>query len=173
MALTLFIIFIFSGYFIYKQKTHQAFYLQRLGYKERAINEYNAINNLLLLVDDNSLYHYAQELFYAKRINEAKLILQMQLKYPVSHDVYKLMGDINYEKKNYVDAETNYTIAVHMVPNRMLSREKLIDFYIARNDTSKTLYWANSIINMPVKVSSEITANIQNRARKILKKYSQ
>jgi hypothetical protein len=56
-----------------------------------------------------------------------------------------------------------------MVPNRMLSRKNLLDFYIERKDTINALYWANSIVNMPVKVRSNITDQLQEKAKLTLK----
>jgi hypothetical protein len=55
-----------------------------------------------------------------------------------------------------------------MVPNRMISRKNLLDFYLERKDTTNAIYWANSIINMPVKINSEITRNMQQKTKEIL-----
>ena len=55
-----------------------------------------------------------------------------------------------------------------MVPNRMQSRMNLLNFYVEQRDSLNIRYWAKSIINMPVKIESETTKALQNRAIQIL-----
>ena len=45
---------------------------------------------------------------------------------------------------------------------------ELFKFYLERTETASAIYWANSILNMPVKVASEKTKNIRQRTKEIL-----
>ncbi len=79
------------------------------------------------------------------------------------------MAEVEYELKNYQQAEKDYKTAIYMVSNKMMSRYDLFNFYLNMKDTTNAIYWATSILNMPVKVPSPITNNIQQKIRSILK----
>ncbi len=114
------------------------------------------------------LYLYAQELYYINQLTQARETLSRAKKFYCSHDVYKLSAAIESEVKNYKKAEADYITAINMVPNRMVSRNELFEFYLERKDTARAIYWANSILNMPVKVVSEKTKNIRQKTKEIL-----
>ncbi|HVK98144.1 MAG TPA: hypothetical protein VM368_10005, partial [Flavisolibacter sp.] len=61
------------------------------------------------------------------------------------------------ELGNHEQAERDYKTAVYMVPNRMKSRFELIQFYLSIKDTSNAIFWAKSIMKMPVKIRSNKT----------------
>lgn len=65
-------------------------------------------------------------------------------------------------------AEESYKHAVYMVPNRMTSRFDLLNYYIRQKDTIDAVRWANSILNMPVKVPSMRTENMLKKTRLLL-----
>jgi O-antigen ligase len=157
----------FCFYYSYKFKSNQAFHLKRAGFKQKAIKEYAALNTSYIN-DGDALYSYAQELYYSNQLQLAKEVISKAKRYYTSNDVYKLSAAIEAELQNYIQAEKYYKTAVYMVPNRMISRKNLLDFYLERKDTTNAIYWANSIINMPVKINSEITKNIQQKTREIL-----
>ena len=81
----------------------------------------------------------AQQLYYSNRLAEAKEILDNCRLYYVDNKVYKLKADIEKELKMYPEAEKSYLRAIYMVPNRMGSRLDLLNFYVARNDTTKAI----------------------------------
>jgi hypothetical protein len=54
----------------------------------------------------------------------------------------------------------------------MVNRYDLLAFYVARRDTLQIRYWANSILQMPVKVPSPVTRSFRQSAAAILKKYN-
>jgi O-antigen ligase len=157
----------FCFYYSYKSKSNQAFQLKRAGFKQKAIKKYTALYTSYINEGD-ALYSYAQELYYSNQLQLAQEVINKAKRYYSSNDVYKLSAAIEAELQNYVQAEKDYKTAVYMVPNRMISRKNLLDFYLERKDTANAIYWTNSIMNMPVKINSEITKNIQQKTREIL-----
>lgn len=157
----------FSFYFNYKRESNQAFELKRAGFRQKAIDKYEHLNSSYIQ-DGNMLYLYAQELYYINQLTQARETLNRAKKSYCTHDVYKLSAAIESELKNYKQAEADYKTAINMVPNRMASRNELFGFYLERKDTASAIYWANSILNMPVKVASEKTKNIRQKTKKIL-----
>lgn len=157
----------FSFYFNYKRESNQAFELKRAGFRQKAIEKYGHLNSSYVQ-DGNMLYLYAQELYYINQLIQARETLNRAKKSYCTHDVYKLSAAIESELKNYKQAEADYKTAINMVPNRMASRNELFGFYLERKDTASAIYWANSILNMPVKVASEKTKNIRQKTKKIL-----
>jgi len=161
----------FGFYFAYKTKSGQAFELKRTGFKQQSIKKYQELNSSYI-IEGNVLYLYAQELFYSNQLAKAAQILKTGKKYYSSNEVYKLSATVENELQNYTQAEKDYKTAIYMVPNRMLSRSNLLDFYLERKDTSSAIYWANSIIHMPVKVPSSITNSIQQYAKETLIRFN-
>lgn len=157
----------YSFYFNYKRESKQAFELKRAGFRQKAIEKYKHLNSLYIQ-EGNILYLYAQELYYINQLKEARETINKAKKFYRTNDVYKLSAAIESEFKNYKQAEADYKTAITMVPNRMVSRYELFEFYLERKDTASAIYWANSILNMPVKVASEKTKNIRQRTKEIL-----
>lgn len=154
-------------YYSYQQKAKLASDLSRAGYKTKAIEKYKQLGNCYIK-DGNVLYKYAQELYYTNNTKDAANVLEDAKRQLSTNEIYKLSASINMELKNYKQAEQDYKTAINMVPNRMLSRKELLDFYIVQKDTVNAIFWANSILNMPVKVPSTITKNTQQRTAQIL-----
>lgn len=157
----------FYYYYKFRRKCVAAHELKRAGFKQLALKKYRELNDSYIK-DGNVSYRYAQELYYNSQLLKAKEVLTKAKRYYCSNDVYKLSAAIEEELGSYKQAEKEYKTAVYMVPNRMISRKNLIDFYIKIKDTAKAIYWANSIVNMPVKIPSKITVNIQKTVKRIL-----
>lgn len=158
----------FSFYFNNKRETNQAFELKRAGFRQKAIEKYRNLNSSYIQ-EGNMLYLYAQELYYINQPTQAREILNRAKKFYCTNEVYKLSAAIESELKNYKQAEADYKTAINMVPNRMRSRSELFEFYLERKDTATAIYWANSILNMQVKVASQKTKNIRQKTKEILK----
>ena len=167
LLLSVLLVIHFCYYFNYKRKSLEAFELKKSGFKQQAIGKYKELENSYVK-DGNTLYLYAQELYYSNQLIKSKEVLNKAKQYYSSKDVYKLSAVIEEDLKNHEQAEKDYKTAVYMVPNRMASRKNLLDYYIRRKDTINAIYWANSLLNMPVKIPSEITRNIQQKTKEIL-----
>jgi tetratricopeptide (TPR) repeat protein len=152
-----------------KEMEKEAFEFARSGYKKKAIQKHK---QLVEKYPENGYnwFSYGQQLYYANRLSEAIECLENCTKYYVDNKVYKLKADISLELNKYEEAENDYLRTIFMVPNKMGSRFDLLNFYIIRKDTAKAVYWAKSILNMPVKVPSLKVDNMLRETKAILEK---
>ncbi len=147
-------------------KSARAFELQRAGFKQQALKTYEELSSGPI-PDGHMLYMYARELYNSNQLHAAAAASERAKRYYSTNSLYKLSAQANFELKNFSEAERDYRMAVYMVPNRMLNRYDLLEHYLAMRDTANILYWSKSIIDMPVKVPSSLTSNIQAKARSI------
>jgi hypothetical protein len=163
--------FILAGSFAsiyYKTKAESARQLAKSGFKKQSLEIYQSVKNSIFL-DDNTLHLYASELYYNNQLPAAKAIVEKAKKHYCSNEVYRLSGKIESELNNFKQAENDLKKTVYMVPNRMASRFDLLNYYLHVKDTAKAIYWGNSILNMRVKVASNITLSMQENTARILK----
>ena len=153
-------------YNITKQEASE---LNKVGFKTIAINMYSELNKSMYAKDE-IFYYYANTLYLSNQSLKAKAVLAEAKKYYLAKDVYTLSAQIENDLKNYKQAEADYKTAIYMVPNRMATRKNLLDFYLVQKDTANALYWAKSIINMPIKVPSYTTKSILKSTKVILSK---
>lgn len=166
LSLTSLLLIHFSFYFRYNYKTNLAFELKRNGFKKAAMEQYAYLSKWY--IKDGSVWlQYAQELYYSNQLVNAEQVLNITKKYYCSNEVYKLAAAIENDLHKFKQAEKDYKTAVFMVPNRIISRNDLLTFYSEKKDTANAVYWAGSIINMPVKIPSKITTHIHNNAKVI------
>jgi O-antigen polymerase len=156
----------------YNLKSNASDALNKAGFKTMALREYKYIYNWYCKSGSTLLSH-AQTLYYTNNLLEAKKVLNEAKLYNQYFEVYKLSADIENELGNFKQAKLDYLHALHIAPNRMRSRKNLLDFYLMQKDTTNALYWAKSIMNMPVKVKSAITDDIQIRTKEILNRLTE
>ncbi len=145
------------------------FKLSMAGYKKEAIEGYETLSKKYPKHGD-IMYLYAEQLYYSNRLPEALSAINKARKYYVDNKVYGLKAKIEDESGQKKEAEASYLRAIYMVPNRMASRFDLLNFYLSQKDTLKAIYWANSILNMPVKVPSGRTEIMLNETGEIFQK---
>ena len=167
LLLSSLLVIYFCFYVNYKGQFNKAIELKKSGFRQKAIEKYTVLSNSYIQ-EGNMLYLYAQDLYYTNQLTQAREILTKAKKFYCTNEVYKLSAEIENELQNYSQAEADYKKAIYMVPNRMVSRNELLDFYLERKDTTNAILWANSILNMPVKVPSQRTINIQKKVREVL-----
>lgn len=166
LSLTLLLLIHFSCYFRYNYKSNLAFELKRNGFKQAAMEQYAYLSKWYFK-DGSVGFQYAQELYYCNQLVNAEQVLNSTKKYYCSNEVYKLAAAIENDLHKYKQAEKDYKTAIFMVPNRIISRNDLLTFYLEKKDTANAVYWSGSIINMPVKIPSLITTHIHNKAKMI------
>ena len=118
--------------------------------------------------DGHDYYVLAEQYYYRHQPEIALLTIREGLHYYCDHRCYLLKGKIEAELKRIPAAETSLCKALYMVPNRMSSRVELLNFYIGQKDTANAVYWARSILNMPVKIPSERTNILLTETKKKL-----
>lgn len=169
VVIALSLLFTYSLIDDYKRKKYEkeASELAIIGYRKEAIKKYQKIIEMYPNIGVNYFY-YTQELYYSNQLPDALKILKKGKFYYVDNRVYKLQADIEQELGMLNEAEKSYLHTIYMVPNRMGSRFDLLKFYTKTKDTSKAIYWANSILNMQIKVPSEKTERLLEQTQVIL-----
>lgn len=155
------------GLISFNNEIEKAKELSRAGFKNKALEKYKALS-ASLFVDGQLLLSFAKELNYANQINEADSMLSLSKQYLVNNDTYSLSASIKSEQRKHEEAEKDYLRAIYMVPNRMLARYNLMQFYLGSSNKKQAIYWGNSILNMKVKVASDLTQLTQQKVRGIL-----
>ena len=167
------ICFFIVGYFglsslVRKNEVEVAINMGKAGNHQKAIQEFHSLY-IKHSLDGLATFEYARELYHSNMLDEAKQVILKAKQSYVSNELYRILARIEEELKNVKDAERNYKWAVYMVPNRMVSRFDLMNFYVRQNDTTNAIYWAKSIINMPVKIPSNITEHLKKQANGVVK----
>jgi tetratricopeptide (TPR) repeat protein len=80
-------------------------------------------------------------------------------------NIYNLLGAAYLIQQDTLTAVSNYEMAVNIVPKFLETRKKLADIYRSMNDAGKEKHWLQSIINLPQKTPSAVTATILHAAR--------
>lgn len=161
----------YSFYLQYQLREQKAYYAVQSGLNQQALEDYQQLA-LSPFADGNLLFQYARRLYAANQLENAKAIMARVKKRYSSIDAFKLSALVHEGLNEYEAAGADYTSAVMAIPNRMVNRYDLLSFYIARRDTLQIRYWANSILQMPVKVPSPVTRSFRQSAAAILKKYN-
>lgn len=174
MFVPLTVLFVYNTFHVVARTKMEkrAFELARSGYRKEAIAKYGQIVRNYPKAGYNQFF-YARQLYYSNQLPAALKILNKGREYYTDNAVYKLKGDIELELGLFDEAEKSYLRAIYMVPNRMGSRCDLLNFYLNQKDSGSAAYWANSILNMPVKVVSDKTNNMLSKTREILGKLQQ
>ena len=165
----IFFLFVYAGIRLsLLTRAKAAFNLSQAGYKTKALRVYSSLDNCFMK-DGAIMFTYAKQLYNINKLQQAKQVITKAKKYYTDNEVYKLSASIESELGNLKEAESDFKTAVYMVPNRMRSRYELLQFYLAKKDTSNAVFWAKSILDMPVKIPSDITSNIKLQTRNMLK----
>lgn len=152
-----------------RQAEKQAFYLALSGFRNEAVYYYQTLSKNYPKSSYIQLL-YAEQLYLTGRISEAKVNLYESMEYYVSDKTYRLKGQIEEEEGHWPDAERSYMRAIYMVPNRMINRFNLMNYYMRIGDYQHAKIWAKSILDMPVKVLSLGTESMLNQTKNILGK---
>ena len=79
------------------------------------------------------------------------------------------MGDLLLQEHQYQEAEQSYMLAYHMMPAAFVPLHRLMKLYVKTGQNDKAKAVAESIIQQPVKVKTNVTDRIKNEAIEILK----
>jgi O-antigen polymerase len=119
---------------------------------------------------DNSrfLYHYGGELMQNSDFDRSIDVLELAKCSTIDEKMLCFLAESYYQKGNYVQAEKNYLLAVYIVPSRFFPKYFLMNFYQKINRISDAKKWANTIINMPIKIESAEVFQIKKEAKQVL-----
>ncbi|ALR29301.1 hypothetical protein ATE47_01575 [Chryseobacterium sp. IHB B 17019] len=83
-----------------------------------------------------------------------------------SSTAFLRLGNIYEINHRFKEAEFAYKLAIDMVPNRVMSRYKLYQFYASTKQVKNANKTAVQILNMPIKVPSLLIDQIKNELTK-------
>lgn len=121
------------------------------------------------IIEEKRAVLYLQSLMAYHSPENEKAIVALIRQYPNAHG-YLLLGDFYTQNNNFKEAEKSYLMAIHMVPNRFLSRKGLLDLYVAYKSHSKAKEVAENILSLGIKVDSYQVRKIKLEAAKFLSK---
>ena len=114
------------------------------------------------------LYNYGAELNYIGEYDRSRRIMDTCRIYLDSYDVQIMQADNYFHLGEWHEAETCYTTAANMCPNRFVPLTGLLDIYIETRDAASADSIARNILSKKVKVHSNITADAINKAKEYL-----
>ncbi len=89
--------------------------------------------------------------------DSAYVVLQKAIQQNSNYRVYGLLGDIALNRQDTGLARYYYEMAVYMVPARLSSRLRLVNYYRNTGNWKKELYWLQQTLVMPDKIPSAST----------------
>jgi hypothetical protein len=114
------------------------------------------------------LYNYGAELNYIKEYSKSIDILHGCEEYYNDYDVQLLLGDNYFNLKEWEKAETYYTNASLMCPNRFLPLGQLMNVYDSIGLDNAAMKVAIKICEKPVKIQSTTVFRVRLKARQRL-----
>lgn len=114
------------------------------------------------------LYNYGAELNYIKEYARSRAVLDTCRKYLNSYDVQIMQADNHLRLGEWDKAQTCYTLAAHMCPNRFVPLTGLLDIFIRTGPTASADSVARKILTKRIKIHSNITTDARNKAKAYL-----
>jgi hypothetical protein bacD2_10657 len=114
------------------------------------------------------LYNYGAVLNHAGDYSGSNAVMFQCTDYFNDYDVQRIIAD-NYDNMNNQEkAEEHYIIASRMIPNRFVPLYQLFRLYEKNGRTNEAMRTAKAIIEMPVKVQSNVVERIRSAAKAFL-----
>lgn len=118
--------------------------------------------------DPMFLYNYGAVLNHAGDYSGSNAVMFQCTDYFNDYDVQRIIAD-NYDNMNNQEkAEEHYIIASRMIPNRFVPLYQLFRLYEKNGRTNEAMRTAKAIIEMPVKVQSNVVERIRSAAKAFL-----
>jgi hypothetical protein len=147
--------------------TQQAQDYSIIGYHKQANSIYNELEKKYFVTEQVKM-DLISNLYTLNKLDEARQKINELKKDYTYNELYSISAKLYMEQNDTLNAEKDFLTASYIAPNRMLKRYDLALFYLQTKDTTKALYWANSILIMPIKVPSNTTENTLNKTKTLL-----
>ncbi len=106
------------------------------------------------------LFNYGAELTLMKKYDESiKILKETELRLNDT-DFYIYLGDSYENKGNFAEAEKCYRKAMHIIPSKFYPKYRLVKLYLKTGRQPEAVNLAKEILNMKIKVQSEIVDTI-------------
>lgn len=151
--------FVIKNYRFY-QKLKYIENLHKAGFVKESLIGYKELYPIMKS-DAYYLINYSMALSNSEGSIEAENLVRRALSLQCNNVVYKRFGDCLYNNGKITAAETAYIDAVYMVPNRILPRYHLYNFYKKTKQIHKAMVIKKQILSLPIKVPSPIINRIK------------
>lgn len=138
-----------------------------IGYHKQANSIYTELEKKYFVTEQVKM-DLINNLYTLNKLNEARQKINEFKKVITKNELYSISAKIYMEQKDTINAGKDFLIAAYIAPNRMLKRYDLVQFYLQTKDTTNAVYWANSILKMPVKVPSNRTTTTLEKTKALL-----
>jgi len=160
-----------SQNFFASEKLKHVRQLAQAGYKEEANK---VLNNIGKEISHDAEYlelsSYMQ--ISSMDLNNAEKATLKLIDTRPSSTAFLRLGHIYELNDRFKEAEFAYKIAIDMVPNRVMSRYTLYQFYVSTKQIKKANIVAVQILKMPIKVPSLLIDQIKNTLTNDIKQQS-
>lgn len=119
------------------------------------------------------LYNYGAELSYMKEYVRSNNILLKCEKLYNSFDIQMLIVENCIQIGKYKEAESRLILASHMIPNSLAPQYQLMILYDKTGKAEEAIKAANKICNKNIKIYSQTSMMMRERALSVINKYEE
>lgn len=156
----------FKKYHAEKEWT-ETYHLMRKGQTDLAYQNYSELYPAMKY-NKYFLFNYGAELMIMGKYDQSVNVLNETLKVFNNVEVYVYLATAYEQVGNFEMAEHFYKIASSIIPSRFFPKYGLAKLYVRMGKIDKAKIIAREIIEMPVKVKSELAMSIHNEMRELL-----
>lgn len=164
------IVVLFFGYrlwlqYSFKQIFQASEYEWKIGNKEAALKIFSNIPDDIIVTTHPYAITKAYWFWQMNNVNNAIKLLESHHKFHCNQRNHTLLGRWYMETGDFPSAETHMLFALHITPHLLESRFDLMKLYDKWGKREIALYWANELINYPIKINSEKAIFLKNEAK--------
>jgi len=111
---------------------------------------------------------YLDLLYTMGRVDETILNFNTFHHYHCNQILHSTVAGAYNETNDSLQAEKHFLTALYIAPYRLQSRQDLFNFYFKRGDTVKAKYWAQQIIDCPMKIITSKGIILKEQAEKFI-----
>lgn len=142
--------------------------LQKEGYKTDAYNLFFQSKSVLKSHPAFTFF-YLNLLYETGRLKEAIKWENEFHKYHCNQKAHAVIAKCFAETGNFEEAEMHFYTSLYITPHLLQSRMDLVDFYNQKKDTVKAKYWAQLLLDCPVKIPTDRAWYLKEKANEYLK----
>ncbi len=137
----------------------------------REDNKRSITNNdesLILRNREMSLAYASYSYKEADTNKQIEILKKVSKKIPTS-DIFLKLGELQLQDNCLEEAKRCYLLSYHMVPDRILPKYHLFNYYKETNNTDKAKEWAQIILESNPRIYNAVTLEIKHYAKEYLK----
>lgn len=136
---------------------------------QKTENSFSALEKMYSLhkAEDGVAEYMAIQYWYINRCEEAISVLEIRHQQDCNQRFHSLLGKWYEETGDSISALRNLEMSHFITPHLLQSRMDLALFFQRHQNKPMAKYWANEILNYPIKVQQPRTNGLKEQAGKI------